>query len=220
MLRRHYGFRIGPGELHDAARALDVVDLANESPSATPFGPFSPAPWTTSRYSMRRSRGSSFQDRGVPQHESALDASRTGTPAPAAANRSPRAYAPAIRADADDMSSRHGGPMTPSSRLAISSTSRRSSRPPAIARSMPMRALRPSCRGSNESWRETARSFVRRLHIGLSRRWRPASRGQRFDFRRTLRAGLQTGGESLSPRWRRRPGGRRESSARSTAAAR
>jgi hypothetical protein len=54
-------------------------------------------------------------------------------------------------------------------------------------------------------WRDTARSFVRRLHIGLSRRWRPASRGRRFDLRRTLRAGLQTGGESLSPRWLRRP---------------
>ena len=29
-LRREHGFRIGPGELHDAARALDVVDLADE----------------------------------------------------------------------------------------------------------------------------------------------------------------------------------------------
>ena len=54
-------------------------------------------------------------------------------------------------------------------------------------------------------WRDAARSFVRRLHLGLSRRWRPASRGRRFDLRRTLRAGLQTGGETLSPRWLRRP---------------
>ena len=29
-LRLQHGFHIGPGELHDAARALDVVDLANE----------------------------------------------------------------------------------------------------------------------------------------------------------------------------------------------
>ncbi len=29
-LRRHHGFHVGPGELHDAARALDVVDLTNE----------------------------------------------------------------------------------------------------------------------------------------------------------------------------------------------
>ena len=55
------------------------------------------------------------------------------------------------------------------------------------------------------AWRDAARSFVRRLHLGLSRRWRPAIRGRRFDLRRTLRAGLQTGGEALSPRWLRRP---------------
>ena len=29
-LRQEHGFRIGPGELQDAARVLDVVDLANE----------------------------------------------------------------------------------------------------------------------------------------------------------------------------------------------
>ena len=57
----------------------------------------------------------------------------------------------------------------------------------------------------DQGWRDAARLFVRRLHLGLSRRWRPGSRGRRFDFRRTLRAGLQTGGEMLSPRWLRRP---------------
>jgi uncharacterized protein with von Willebrand factor type A (vWA) domain len=57
----------------------------------------------------------------------------------------------------------------------------------------------------NRAWRDAARMFVRRLNLGLSRRWRPASRGRRFDLRRTLRAGLQTGGEALSPRWMRRP---------------
>jgi uncharacterized protein with von Willebrand factor type A (vWA) domain len=56
-----------------------------------------------------------------------------------------------------------------------------------------------------QAWREAARSFVRRLHLGLSRRWRPGRRGRRFDLRRTLRAGLQTGGEAMSPRWLRRP---------------
>jgi hypothetical protein len=53
-------------------------------------------------------------------------------------------------------------------------------------------------------WRDAARSLVRRVHIGLARRWRPASRGLRFDLRRTLRASLQTGGEALAPRWLRR----------------
>jgi uncharacterized protein with von Willebrand factor type A (vWA) domain len=57
----------------------------------------------------------------------------------------------------------------------------------------------------DRAWRDGARSLVRRLHLGLSRRWRPASRGRRFDFRRTFRAAVQTGGETLSPRWLRRP---------------
>ena len=30
VLRRDHGFRIGPGEMHDAARALEIVDLSDE----------------------------------------------------------------------------------------------------------------------------------------------------------------------------------------------
>jgi uncharacterized protein with von Willebrand factor type A (vWA) domain len=48
------------------------------------------------------------------------------------------------------------------------------------------------------AWSDAARLFVRRLHIGLSRRWRPASRGRRFDLRRTWRASLQTGGGAVA----------------------
>ena len=70
---------------------------------------------------------------------------------------------------------------------------------------MPTRVDAPELPRVERAWRDAARSFVRRLHLGLSRRWRPASRGRRFDLRRTLRASLQTGGEALSPRWLRRP---------------
>jgi uncharacterized protein len=31
QLRRQHGFRLGPGELCDAARALDVIDLSDET---------------------------------------------------------------------------------------------------------------------------------------------------------------------------------------------
>jgi uncharacterized protein len=51
------------------------------------------------------------------------------------------------------------------------------------------------------SWDAAAKAFVRRLRVGLSRRWRPGPRGRRFDPRRTLRRSLQTGGEVLTPRW-------------------
>ena len=54
------------------------------------------------------------------------------------------------------------------------------------------------------AWRDPARAFVRRLQLGLSRRWRSASRGRRFDLRRTWRASLQTGGEAVTARWLRR----------------
>src|SRR5205807_1222344 len=53
-------------------------------------------------------------------------------------------------------------------------------------------------------WTDAARGLMRRVHIGLSRRWRAGSRGKRFDLRRTLRSSLQTGGEALTPRWLRR----------------
>ena len=63
----------------------------------------------------------------------------------------------------------------------------------------------PELRPVESAWRNAARLLVRRLHVGLSRRWRSAAKGQRFDLRRTLRASLQTGGEALTVRWLRRP---------------
>ena len=74
---------------------------------------------------------------------------------------------------------------------------RRFSRARATARSRPMAAEAPELTRAESAWRDAARSLVRRLHVGLSRRWRPARQGRRFDLRRTLRASLQTGGEAL-----------------------
>src|SRR5262249_30913224 len=42
----------------------------------------------------------------------------------------------------------------------------------------------------DRAWRDAARVLVRRVRLGLARRWRPAPSGQRFDLRRTLRASL------------------------------
>src|SRR5262249_376809 len=44
----------------------------------------------------------------------------------------------------------------------------------------------------DRAWRDAARAWVRRIQVGLSRRWQPSPRGPRFDFRRTWRASLQT----------------------------
>ena len=62
----------------------------------------------------------------------------------------------------------------------------------------------PELKRAEPVWCAAACAFVRRLHLGLSRRWRPAARGRRFDLRRTLRTSLQTGGEALTALWLRR----------------
>jgi uncharacterized protein len=206
VLRRNHGFRIGPGELHDAARALDVVDLGNER---------------AVRHALRPILGgtldelTAFDDAfarfffpgpvGVPQHELPSTRREPGTSVDSRESDAPlEPHAPRSDTDADDVSAPHGGPMTP-----FESTGDR-----LVEAALTPSSYSPLDADANDApelpriervWRDTARSFIRRLHVGLSRRWRPASRGRRFDLRRTLRAGLQTGGESLSPRWLRRP---------------
>jgi uncharacterized protein len=59
-------------------------------------------------------------------------------------------------------------------------------------------------RPASAPWRDGARALIRRLAIGLSRRWTPAMRCPRFDLRRTWRASLQTGGEAVAARWQQR----------------
>ena len=63
---------------------------------------------------------------------------------------------------------------------------------------------RPQLTPADRAWQDAARVLVRRVQLGLARRWRPAPSGQRFDLRRTLRASLHTGGEPLVVRWLRR----------------
>jgi uncharacterized protein len=206
-LRRDHGFRIGPGELHDAARALDIVDLRNER---------------AVRHALRPILGGTLDDvtvfdaaftqfffpgpAGLRQDQMPSTRQEPGTDADGREMDDVRAHhAPTAAADLDESSGTGGGPMTP-----LESTGEELEEASIFARShySPLDANAPDASELPRvegAWRDAARLFVRRLHLGLSRRWRPASRGRRFDLRRTLRAGLQTGGEALSPRWLRRP---------------
>jgi uncharacterized protein len=206
-LRRSRGFRIGSGELHDAARALEVVDLSDEQAVRHALRPvlsgtlrdalvfdeafsafFFPGPAGLRQDQMpstRRELGADAQGRNA------------GT------ERAPQS--PRSSADGADASEAGAGAMTPleatdglGEEAALFASSSYS---PFDAED----ADAPELPRVGRVWREAARSFVRRLHLGLSRRWRPASRGRRFDLRRTWRASLQTGGETLAPRWLRRP---------------
>jgi uncharacterized protein len=205
VLRLQHGFHIGPGELHDAARALDVVDVVNER---------------AVRHALRPILGATLNDVSV------FDAAFTRFFFPAPAGQrderpSPRPE-PGTGGDGRDIGAGHaqhtpsteaeseasgpgGGPLIP-----LESTGDGLEAPAMFAPSSysPLDVDLvdpPELPRVDPGWRDAARSFVRRLHLGLTRRWRPARRGRRFDLRRTLRAGLQTGGETLSPRWLRRP---------------
>jgi uncharacterized protein with von Willebrand factor type A (vWA) domain len=204
-LRHEHGFRIGPRELHDAARALDFVDLGDER---------------TVRHALRPILAATLDE------ATAFDAAFTkfffpGSASPGqdhlpSTRREPDAdggdvgadrarHVSSSDADADEASEPGGGPLTP-----IESTDEGLEEAAIFApsRFSPLEADAvdaPELSRADRAWRDAARSLVRRLHFGLSRRWRPAIRGRRFDLRRTWRAALQTGGETLSPRWLGRP---------------
>jgi uncharacterized protein with von Willebrand factor type A (vWA) domain len=114
-------------------------------------------------------------------------------------------HAPPSAGDADEAPGPGGGPLTPiestGDGLEEAAIFAPSSYSPLDADALDA----PELPRVERAWRDAARSLVRRLHLGLSRRWLPASQGRRFDLRRTWRAALQTGGETLSPRWLRRP---------------
>jgi uncharacterized protein with von Willebrand factor type A (vWA) domain len=206
-LRREHGFRVGPRELHDAARALDVVDIASERAVRHALRPILAGRLDdVTVFDAAFTRFFLPGPAGVPQDQ--LPSTRrepgAGADGREAGDAHPR-HAPSPDADGGEVSGPHGGPMTP-----FDSADNEGEEAPLFApsRYSPLAvdaSEAPEVPRINRAWRDAARMFVRRLNLGLSRRWRPASRGRRFDLRRTLRAGLQTGGEALSPRWMGRP---------------
>jgi hypothetical protein len=209
-LRREHGFRIGPRELQDAARALVVTRLSDERSVRDSLRPvlcstaadvavfdrafdvfFHPATRTTGLEGAGRTPVRQHAPDGPePEHEAL-------------------AFRPAEDSDQDvaEVSTVRQELVSPSDideaagegAMAVV----RSSYSPADAEgAAPYLAMDPV-------WRAAASAFVAALRLGRSRRWRPAHHGQRFDLRRTLRHSLHTGGEPVMPRWqtrlRRRP---------------
>ena len=210
VLRRDHGFRIGPGELHDAARALEVVDLSDEHAVRHALRPILSGTLHDSTvfdqaftdFIFPRSAGvhqdqMSFARRepepGREGGEARFEQGRLAAPShddPDEVDVAPEARRGAVAPlEAND------------SDLEEAALLARSSYSPLEADATGA----PGLTGAGNAWRDAARSLVRRLDVGLSRRWRPARKGRRFDLRRTLRVSLQTGGEALTPRWLRRP---------------
>jgi uncharacterized protein with von Willebrand factor type A (vWA) domain len=206
-LRREHGFRIGPRELHDAARALDFVELADERAVRHALRPILVG--TLDEATAFDAAFTKFffpSPEGLRQNQPPSTRREPGADADGRDAGADRArHAPSSDAEADEASGPGGGPLTP-----IESTDDGVEEAAVFApsRYSPLEADAvdaPEVSRVDRAWRDAARSLVRRMHLGLSRRWRPASRGRRFDLRRTWRASLQTGGETLSPRWLRRP---------------
>jgi uncharacterized protein len=56
-----------------------------------------------------------------------------------------------------------------------------------------------------EAMLKAAGAFMAQLRLGRSRAWRIAPKGQRFDVRRTMRQSLSTGGDPMRVRWLAHP---------------
>jgi hypothetical protein len=206
VLRRRHGFRIGPGELHDAARALDIVDLANQRTVRHALRPIlAGTPDDVMAFDAAFAEFFFPGPEGVPQDLLSSTQRDPGTAADGRETDAARAHHTPPSEPGADEGSALGGPLTPPEStgegLEEAAIVARSSYSPLDADASDT----PELPRIGPAWRDAARSFVRRLQLGLSRRWRPAIRGRRFDLRRTLRASLQTGGDARWPRWLRRP---------------
>ena len=207
VLRRDHAFRVGPGELCDAARALEFVDLSDQRAVRDGLRPILSATFDDATVFDR-----AFADFFFPGpagiHRGQMPSTRrepgSDADGPEAMLQRERRSAPAST-DVDKVSETGGGELTAFETTASAAEDAvlvaRSSYSPIEVDSVDVPEVAPV----EAVWRDAAQSFVRRLRHGLSRRWRPARRGRRFDLRRTLRASLQTGGEALTPRWLRRP---------------
>jgi uncharacterized protein with von Willebrand factor type A (vWA) domain len=211
VLRREHGFRIGPGELHDAARALEIVDLFDQFAVRNALRPILSR--TVEDVSLFDRAFEAFFFPGPPglaQSEHPPTDHGSESPGGEARTKVERHATP--RGVEEEEGEEDEWTEQPGRRLDQLATMEAEAGPAArLARASysPLEAEAigevPELTRVEPAWRDAARALVRRLHLGLSRRWRPAARGRRFDLRRTLRASLQTGGEALAPRWLRRP---------------
>lgn len=205
-LRRDQGFRVGPGELADAARALELVDVADERTVRDVLRPvLSATAGDAAVFDEEFTRFFLAGPAGEPQDRLPEQVRTLGNVDRVDARpgrvRHPGQVREEISADAvDEVGDVAAGLEEENGTIAEARDAARALYSPVEVAS----ADAPGLADVDSEWLDTARRLVRRVHLGLSRRWRPARKGRRFDARRTLRASLQTGGEALTPRWQQR----------------
>jgi uncharacterized protein with von Willebrand factor type A (vWA) domain len=203
VLRRDHGFRLGPGEINDAARVLQRIDVTDLQHVRHAWRVVLSSSRDTALAFDAAFDAFFFPGRTGRPQEGMPARSRGAEPAPGDKGRAER---PATGADTDGEADEPAGIAidgTPADDEAVGEPqpglqrARYSSLDVEGSEPVEMRPVAPA-------WREGARSLVRRLQVGLSRRWRPAPRGRRFDLRRTWRSSVRTGGEAVMARWLRR----------------
>jgi uncharacterized protein len=204
VLRRDHGFRIGPRELQDAARALQVAPIADEGAVRDALRPVLSRTLDDSLKFDAAFRAFFYPG---PARDALADRS---IPDAAAERRAPvpddsgRTSVGGLEPAVEELSTETGSGVD-----AVIGSDAGRDRPVGLLRSTYSAAqsegqplvLAPV----DAAWRRAASAFVARVETTLSRRWKPALRGARFDLRRTLRASLHTGGEAVAPRWQARP---------------
>ena len=203
-LRRDHGFRIGPRELQDAARALQVTAIADEHAVRDVLRPV-----LSRRLEDVRCFDQAFDRFFHPRADLARGLQRAearpGEATGGAAPKSRAALAPGETEGRQDDVAGHPGRAIAATSGGVDADAAppagilQSAYSPAEAEGLALDLV-----PVNGSWRAAAAVFVARVETALSRRWKPALLGRRFDLRRTLRASLHTGGEAVLPRWRAR----------------
>ncbi|HEX7794081.1 MAG TPA: VWA domain-containing protein [Vicinamibacterales bacterium] len=204
LLRRDYGFRIGAGELLDAARALNVIDLSSQQAvrgalrtvlagtrdDVMAFDKAFDRFFLSGALARQQDAAAVLERKPEGGSEEGTVSTRGGTSGP-------------FEAEFEERATEGTGVMTPLETTAeeASGIIGRASYSPASVDS----TQAPEVPAADDEWVAAARALVRRVQLGPARKWRPAQKGRRFDLRRTLRASLQTGGEPLMPRWLARP---------------
>jgi uncharacterized protein with von Willebrand factor type A (vWA) domain len=204
VLRHNHGFRIGPRELQDAARALQVAPIGDELAVRDALRPVLSRTVDDSLKFDAAFRAFFYPG---PVRDAVVDHAIPGTAAERKAPRpddSSRASVDGVDPGDEEPSTETGSSVD----TVIGSDAGRDRRvgllrstySAAESEGQPL-ILAPV----DAAWRRAASVFVSRVETTLSRRWKPAVRGPRFDLRRTLRASLHTGGEAVAPRWQARP---------------
>jgi hypothetical protein len=207
LLRSEYHFRIGPGDIQDAASALEIVELGSERAVRDVLRPVLAGRLEEAQVFDRAFDQFFLGKRDVRPQLPARTLTTEGDSQPRNTELRTRVEAsgaerqPRMSDVMEDMSAAASG--------AVHEVSdSESSQPATVIRASysPLESAGavPDLEPADREWRAAAAALAGRVRARLSRRWRPARHGERFDFRRTLRSSLHTGGDVITPRWRRR----------------